>query len=136
MSRKTGGQIESDLFTIINNSALAGAIAGTIYRSGTRPLNAKTEDAVVSFMSGQDDQISTGILNLNIYVPDIDNGTGILVKDTARTRTLEIMANQVIQGQIAGEYRFRLDSIIQTYQAEETGQHFVNVRIKFELATF
>jgi len=134
--RKTGGEIEADVYTIIAQSALKTAITGTIYKEGMRPLNSKTEDAIVAFMTGLDGQIQTGALNLNIYVPDIDNGGGQLVKSGSRCRALEVIANTIIQGLKPGAYRFSLGATIQTLPAEGTSQHFINCKIKFQLATF
>jgi len=134
--RKTGGEIEADVYAIIVASALKAAITGTIYKDGMRPINATSEDAVVSFMTGLDNQIQTGILNLNIYVSDIDAGAGVLVKNSSRTRQLEGIANTIIQGLIPTAYRFSLGAIIQTFPADAIGQHFVNCKIKFQLITF
>jgi len=135
MSSKTGGQIELDVFTIINASPLKTAISGKIYKHGMRPINAKSEDAVVSFLTGLDDEIQTGIVNLNIYVSDIKQGAS-MVKNGERCRELEELTRGIIQGQTPQEYRFRLGAIIQTFAAEGTDQHFVSAKIKFQLATF
>lgn len=136
MSHKTGAEIESDVYNIIKTSALKTAITGTLYRDGLRPLGAITEDIVVSFLTGIDDQIQSGVVNVNIYVLDIDNGSEVLVKNTTRCKALEIIANTVIQGLIPNEYRFKLASIIQTFKAEGINQHFVNCKIKFQVTTF
>lgn len=137
MSHKTGSEIESDVYAIISQSAIKAAITGKVYKSGMRPLKSIKEDAIVTFMTGLDDQIQTGALNLNIYVPDIDNGGGQLVKNGARCQALEVMANQIIQGlKPTTSYRFQLGAIIQTFKAEGTAQHFVNCKIKFQLVTF
>jgi hypothetical protein len=134
--RKTGSEIEADVYAIINASALKTAVNGNVYKEGIRPLGAKTEDIVVSFLTGLDDQIQTGVLNVNIYVPDIDNGEKVLVKNISRCKALEIIANTLIQGLKAGEYRFKLASIIQTFKADGISQHFINCKIKFQLVTF
>ena len=134
--RKTASEIESDLYALINSSALKATITGQIYRAGYRPLNAKTEDAVISFLTGLDAQIQTGVLMVNVYVADIDNGSGVLVKNGVRCRALEILANQIIHGFTPGEYKYTLGGIIQTLPAEGINEHYVNARIKFELATF
>lgn len=136
MGRKTGGEIEADIYAIINGSSLKTTIAGSIYKSGMRPINAKSEDAVISFLTGQDNQIQTGVVNINIYIPDIDNNTAQPVKNASRANVLEAALNALIQGLTPTEYRFKLDSTIQTFQAEGTRQHFINARLKFELATF
>lgn len=134
--RKTGSQIEHDLYLAIKESEIAQAINGKVYKSETRPIDSKSEDAVISFLTGLDGQVQAGVLNLNIYVPDINNGTGTLVKNTTRCREIEIVANTFIQAMTPGEYRFKIDNIVQTFNAEGTGQHFVNARVKFQLVTF
>ena len=133
---KTGGEIESDVFAIISQSELKTAITGKIYKEGMRPLSSVAEDAIVAFMTGLDGQIQTGALNLNIYVPDIDNGGGQFVKSGSRCRALEIIANTIIHQLKPGAYRFSLGATIQTMPAEGTSQHFINCKIKFQLATF
>jgi hypothetical protein len=133
---KTGSEVENDLFNLIAASDLATTITGTIYKSGMRPINAKSEDAVVSFMTGLDSQIQTGALTINVYVQDIDNGAGTLVKNTARCRQIETTLNQIIQETKPSEYRWSLGATIQTFPADEIGQHFVNAKVKFQLATF
>jgi len=133
---KTGSEIEGDVFTIIKNSVLATALHGTIYREGMRPNGATSEDAIVTFITGLDSQIQTGALNLNIYVPDIDNGSGTLVKNGLRCQALEILANNIVQGLKPTQYRFSLGAIVQTFKAEGLNQHFVNAKIKFQLVTF
>lgn len=133
--RKTGSQIEGDIYTLINNSAVKNAIEGSLYREGMRPINAETEDAVVSFLTGLDGEIQTGILNLNIYVSDIDSNTH-KVKDITRCTELESIANEFIQSlSITGDYKLELDNMIQTFKAEGIEQHFINCRIKFSLST-
>ena len=85
--RQTGLTFEKDIYNLVKESVLKTAIKGSFYREGMRPLNAKTEDAVVSFMTGVDDQIQIGVVNVNVYVPDIDAGKmflGILQGCTKR----------------------------------------------------
>ena len=134
--KKTGSQIEFDVFSILRGSLLATTIKGSIFREGMRPNGAKTEDAIVSFVAGLDDQIQTGVVNVNIYVPDIANGSAVPVKNGSRCQELEILSNNIIQSLIPGEYRFKLGATIQTYKAEGIDQHFVNCKIKFEFTTF
>lgn len=134
--RKTGGEIEKDLYTLIKNSAVKTDITGSLYRQGMRPLNAKTEDAVVSFLAGIDGQIQEGILNLNLYVPDVLSN-GIKVKNITRCTELEVICNTFIQSHsMSGDYLFELDKMIQTFKEESIEQHFVNCRIKFRLSTY
>lgn len=134
--RKTGSEIEQDVFDIIASSSLSEEIGGEVYKEGTRPLDPKTEDAVVSFVTGLDGQIQTGVVNINIYVPNIDNGSRVLVKDSARCKYLERKADEIIRALKPTDYRFSLGGIIQTFRLEEMETYFVNVKLKFELKTF
>ncbi|MEI6752350.1 MAG: hypothetical protein WCK78_04210 [Paludibacter sp.] len=134
--RKTGGEIEEEVYDLIDKSTIKTNISGELYREGMRPLNAETEDAVVSFLTGLDGQIQTGVLNLNLYVPDIVSNN-LTVKNTSRCTELEKLVNSFIQSHsVSGDYYFELDKTIQTYKAEGIEQHFVNCRIKFQLSTF
>lgn len=134
---KTGGEVERDVYLLLAQSSLVSTIAGTLYRSGDRPLNARTEDAVISFNTGVDGQFEEGFLTLNIYVPDMVKRDGRKGKNTVRCTELEILAGSIIKGIPVGEYRFWLENIPQTFKAEqEMEQHFVNIKIRFELVTF
>ena len=135
--KKTGSEVENDITGIIASSALKTAIGGNIYKEGQRPLNSKDEDIVISFLTGQDGQKQTGVVNVNIYVPNIksDRRTGELVKHTSRIRQLEIIANQVVGSIVNTEYDFSLGAMIQSFMAEGIDQHFINVKLKFSRIT-
>ncbi|MDD2300872.1 MAG: hypothetical protein PHU69_14720, partial [Fermentimonas sp.] len=68
--KKTGLQFEQDFFNAVKNSL---AIKGKYYRRGTRPLAnvAKSEDCIVTFKAGIDDDIQVGYITINVYVPNI-----------------------------------------------------------------
>lgn len=133
--KKTGSEIEADMFELINSSALKTAISGSVYKTGMRPLNSKTEDVVIAFIAGLDAQIQTGVVRVNVYVSDIDNGTGVFVKNSSRCKALEILTNGIVLGFTPGEYRFQLGGMIQTVKAEGLNQHYVSANIKFQLST-
>lgn len=137
--KKTASQIESDVFGLLNSSSLKTTISGKIYKEGVRPIDAKTEDAVITFISGMDGQIQTGVLNVNVYIPGIDNGTnkGVLVKDVSRCTNIESVLNSIAHSlSISSEYKFQLDRIVQTFKVDEIEQYFVNCRLKFKRSTF
>ena len=137
--RKTSEEIEADVYAALKNSSIKTLIAGNIYLNGTRPLNLRTEDALITFVSGIDSQVQTGIVNVNIYVPNINNGqsNGLKVKDVKRCKEIAI-ALQAFQLSIRvlSEYYFELDSIIKTFKVDEIEEHFVNCRLKFKRITF
>ena len=129
--KKTGLQIQDDVYAIIDVSNIKKMIAGKLYKAGMRPINAQSEDAVVSFLTGINGQIQAGVVNVNIYVPDITIAKGQSVCNLVRCRALETELNKTIYSIKSSEYRLIPDSIISTFPEPEIRQHFINARIKF-----
>ena len=91
---KTSKQIKGDVYRLLQDSVLSGMISGEVYRSGYRPRDSNREDAVVIFTTGLPDEVQTGVVTVNIYVPDTDlYGNGVLVEDGQRTEEIERLAN-------------------------------------------
>ena len=141
--RKVADEVEEDVFKLVKADAIAASISGTVYRQGMRPFNSGNEDIVISFLTGLDGQKQTGVVNINAYVPDIDNGAQLLVKNIARCKTLAIALNtfkeSIMTSDIAlnrSGYKFLSDdSMITTFDEPEINQHFINLRLKFEYLT-
>lgn len=137
--KKTGGAVEQDVFNLLKGSAIAAAISGEFYKNGTRPKLQKNdihkEDAIVSFLTGMDGEIQSGVVNLNIYIPDIVSDK-LRVKDAARCLEIESLVSDTIESNtMDGNYLFELDAMIKTYEEPEIEQHFVNTRIRFRHVT-
>jgi hypothetical protein len=131
---RTGKQIQGDIYSLLRSSALAANISGDVYRRGYRPRDSRKEDAIVAFTSGLPDQIETGVVTINVYVPDIDPySNGTLVEDGSRTAELERMAQEWVDSLTAGvsNYKFELRQTIYTEEEPETNQHFVVVRLGY-----
>lgn len=132
---KTAKQIELDIYRIIKNSDLGTAINGNIYRSGMRPTGATTEDAVVKFLTGIDEQEQSGVVIVNIYVPDTML-YGDFVEDVSRVDELEDMVNEVMSSLEDTEYWIEKDGTPHSFPAEGVKQHFINVRLRYRRKTF
>jgi hypothetical protein len=139
---KTGKQIQGDIIVLLENSTLANAVNGQIYRAtpqgSYRPRDSKAEDILVIFTTGLPDQIETGAVTLNIYVPNIENSdNGVLVEDGRRCEELEIAASLWVESLTAdkSDYKFKLQQTIYTEAAPEINQHFVVVKLKYNLLT-
>lgn len=134
----TGQQIEDSIYGLLKSGSLPSFISGGVYKFGTRPKDSNKEDAVVKFVTGLPGQIHTGVVVVNLYVPDFEAyGNGVLIKDIARCTELEVLADDWMKSLTADKsnFRFRLDQTICTEEAPEINQHFVNVKLKFELST-
>ncbi|WP_010416064.1 hypothetical protein [Anaerophaga thermohalophila] len=132
--KKTGSAIEQDFYDILRSSQLPGVINGTIYKQGMRPLDAKTEDAVIAFVSGIDGQIQSGVVVVNVYVPDVVYD-GRAYRNSARCREIETALNEIIGSINTPMYDCSLNDMIQTFKEEGLGQHFVNAKLNFRLIT-
>ena len=135
---KTAKDIQTDFYTLLKDSDLAAMVNGIVYRDGFRPRDSKKEDIVIIYSAGEDDgEIQSGIVALNIYVPDIllyKNGT--MVENAARTAKIERAAQEwyeSIRG-VMPEYIFRLYNTIHTTADEDINQHFVVVQVKYRLS--
>lgn len=132
---KTGKQVQGDIYNLLKGSTICSMISGDVYRNGYRPRNSSLEDAVVTFTAGLPDQIQTGVVTVNIYVPDIDPyDNGVFVEDGQRTEELERLAAEWVDSLTAAVscYAFKLQQTIYTEEEAEINQHFVVVKLGYK----
>lgn len=134
---KTAKQIEKDVFRIMRDSELKNVIGGKFYRAGMRPKNAKTEDVVVKFLTGIDEQEQSGVVLVHVYVPNIQaSNDGELVENITRVDELEELLNTTVANLEDGEYLFEKDGTPNSFPVEGIEQHFINMRLKYRRKTF
>ena len=134
---KTAKQIEKDVFRIMRDSELKNVIGGKFYRAGMRPKNAKTEDVVVKFLTGIDEQEQSGVVLVHVYVPNIQTSNdGELVENITRVDELEELLNTTVANLEDGEYLFEKDGTPNSFPVEGIEQHFINMRLKYRRKTF
>lgn len=132
---KTGKQVQGDIYRLFKGSTLYTMISGDVYRNGYRPRDSRLEDAIVTFTTGIPDQIQTGVVTVNIFVPDIDPyKNGVLVEDGRRTDELERLAQAWVDSLTAAVscYKFKLMQTIYTEEEAEINQHFIVVKLGYE----
>lgn len=138
MGKKNALRIEDDVYKTLVD-VFSGIIGGTLYKEGTRPIDATTEDAVIVVSSGDAEQVQTGRMHINIYVPDVDNGSGNLVEDKARLAELADYDETIVEtlnNVLYEEYSFHLYKMTDTFPEPGINQHFANVNLEFERITF
>ena len=132
---KTSKQVQGDIYQLLKDSTLYTMISGEVYRQGYRPRDSRKEDAVVIFTTGLPNQIQTGVVTVNIFVPDIDPyDNGVLVENGARTEEIERLAGKWVDGLTTDKscYKFKLQQTIYTEEEAEINQHFIVVKLKYE----
>lgn len=141
MTRRTGKEIERDVYTLIRQSYIVTGkdgvpgIRGSVYRFGQRPKDSKAEDCVVIFTTATSEQFQQGVVTLNIYVPDIYPKTGVPREDGARCEQIERLAQDSVDALTAdrSDYLFSIERsrVIHTLREEEIGQSYVVVPLSF-----
>lgn len=134
MAKLTSKKVEGDFRRFLIDSDLAKGLSGQVYRNGMRPRDSRKEDAVVIFTSGLPDEIQTGVITINIYVPDLDgNGTGVFEQDGQRLEEIERAAQDWVESLTANRscYRISLRQSIHTMEEPEINQHFVVVKLGY-----
>ncbi len=132
---KTGQQIVTDIMYLLRNTALVDGINGNLYRLGTRPRDNSAEDCVVIFTTADAEQFQSGVVTLNVYIPDLLIGDdGVRLVDSARCEAVEILAQETVDYLTASvsNYKFKLRDAIHTQRDEEINQSFVVVRLGFK----
>ncbi|MDR0864960.1 MAG: hypothetical protein LBO74_08520 [Candidatus Symbiothrix sp.] len=134
---KTGKQVQSDIIALLKNSALPNAVNGKIYRFGYRPRDSKAEDIIVAFTTGIPDQIETGVVTINIFIPDIeapDTDNGVMLEDGKRSEELEIAAAEFVKSLTVekSNYKFNLRQTIYTEAELEINQHFIVIKLGYD----
>jgi hypothetical protein len=133
---KTEKQIERDFFEFVSRSELAKAVTGKVYRKGMRPDDSCKEDIVVKFLSGLDEQVQSGIVVINVYVPNrVIRKTGKKVEDIERVGELEELILSFVENNDNNEYDLSRDGTPKSLEAEGIEQHFIYARIKFKRIT-
>lgn len=129
---KTEIQIERDFYSFVKASSLGSAIHGSVYRRGQRPDNAKGEDCVIKYLGGVDEQVQSGTVILNVYVPYIVYQDGRKGENLNRIGELQEVANLLFDECESTDYCLSKDTTPQTYQMDEIEQSIIAIRIKFQ----
>lgn len=134
----TSSDFLEDLYHVLK-PFFAGKISGLVYFPDSRPLDSSKEDAVIGFSNGDAEQIQTGDLHVNVFVPDIDNGSGTMVPCTARLQTIAHYGDDMIDNLNAtyiNNYLFKLRKATDPFAETNMQEHFVAFSIHFQRKTF
>ncbi len=132
-------EIEQFIYDVLEAFLGADTIGGDLYMEDCRPLDSTEEDAVILVSPYTTaEQIQTGRVRINFYVPDIDAGVGRLLPDKERLAEIASLQNAIVDSlnEQSSDYLFSLARASHTGAEEGINQHYVNVTIDFKLLTF
>lgn len=120
------------IYLLIDQSALKNEITGVVNKQN-RPQNSNKEDCVINSLGISSAQLQEGVVNVNIYVPNItisSAGTQDLSQpDWKRLKHLTKVAVELLNEYWADDFHFILQN--QTIiKDDESDSHFVNLRLE------
>lgn len=135
---KSEERVEQDVYDVLKDE-IEGLIDGLVYKSGCRPIDSDIEDAIISVSNASGDQVQLGHVIINIYVPDIDNGSGSIIPNKSRLRELADYTESIIETLnecTTDEYTFYQGRATKTYNEPDILQHRVSMDLEFQRITF
>lgn len=121
---------EDMIYEHLKSGPLVSQITGKLYKR-ERPVNSEKEDVVISSLSTNNLQLQTGVININIHVPNLtikSLGVQQKVSDTARLKQLYILSEPELQDKMIGDSYFNIHQ--QIFFSEETSS-YINIRLEF-----
>lgn len=118
-----------DVYGIVVASELKTAINGEV-RYIPRKKGSHAEDCIISVLANQNGQIQSCFVNVNVYVPNINNG-GESVEDVIRTSTLAEICARVLQSRFGDGFRFFLDSQ-RILAVNGKDEHVISNKLKYQ----
>ena len=118
--------IKDIVYSVVKASELASTVNGVVSKT-IRPTGSCKEDIVISVLDNSGKQMQQFILNVNIYVSDIEKGKDS-IENTVRIRQLCLLSNNLFESIIMENWRCELQkqSVIKVEGKEE---HCINNRI-------
>lgn len=128
---RTTLDVVDDIYSALKSGSFKSAITGDIYKH-KRLLDSRKEDVVINSLPISNQQLQTGIANVNIHVADIPVTTGSGTDNHPNhVRLKELAGLAIAELEVwSGDYHFDVQQ--QTIIQEETGnEHFVNIRVNY-----
>ena len=122
-------EIKTDVYRYVKTSDLMKEVSGVLSKR-LRPHNSKSEDVVISIVANTGTQEQTAILNVNIYVQDLDiNGQS--EENSIRIRELCSLSWDVLQSFYSEIFFARATG--QRVYATDADEHVINNKIEYKL---
>ena len=126
-------EIVNDVWQHLNSgSSLKSAISGIVCKK--RPAGSTKEDVSINCLTVDNEQLQSGIVNVNIYAPNKVQQIGGVQDnsqpDYGRLETLSNLAKTDLDEVWLGDYWFRIQQMLGPIE-DENNQHYINVRLEY-----
>lgn len=128
---KSNFDILNTLFKVLNVTNITNQISGKICK--IKPYkNSQNEDIIINVLTNPNGYIQNGFANINIYVPDDENGI-----NTKRLKELIDIVTPLIDNVIYDDFRFQIYSQLGPFVDSEFKRdnlHFINIKLNYQTA--
>lgn len=126
---KSDGAIKTDVYRYINKSGFMSNVNGKLSKT-KRPHNSHAEDVVISILANEGTQLQKAIVNVNIYIQDLDV-EGQFEENTIRQDEICEKSWKLLE-------KFRTDEYVahaieQRVYTTESGEHVINNQVEYKL---
>lgn len=126
---KSDGAIKTDVYRYINKSGFMDNVNGKLSKT-KRPHNSHAEDVVISILANEGTQLQTAVINVNIYIQDLDV-EGQFEENTIRQDEICEKSWELLE-------KFRTDEYVahaieQRVYTTESGEHVINNQVEYKL---
>ena len=126
---KNDVEIRQDVFAMVKASAISSAISGEV-RYLPRRKDSKSEDCIISVLDSDSKQIQDSIVNVNVYVPNIDNG-GESLENIPRTEVLAKICEEALKYVYGDGFFISLEKQ-RILPVNGKDEHVINNRIRYK----
>lgn len=126
---KSDGAIKTDVYRYINESGFMSNVNGTLSKT-LRPHNSRNEDVVISILANEGTQLQKAVLNINIYIQDLDV-EGQFEENFIRQDEICEKSWKLLE-------KFRTDEYVahaieQRVYDTKSGEHVINNQVEYKL---
>lgn len=123
--------VTGKLYKLLNVASVKGLINGALYNSQPRPVYVKGQsksDITIWPLAQTGSSLQTGVINVNIVVPDKPNGTTDTVLINQITKAVISVLDNAYIDEIEAEAEIQRMTLLAD---TETGEHYMNIRVYF-----
>lgn len=129
---RTPQEMVDVVFENLKGTALQSSISGKLSKN-TRPSGSELEDVVINSLAASNTQLQTGILNVNIHVPNfqisVSGGIDKSTPDHNRINELTLIAKPLLKDVWGDDWDFDIEQI---NLIKEATSSYNNIRIVFQ----
>ena len=121
--------VTGKIYKLLNIDSVMALLNGNLYNSQLRPKYTKGQskrDITISSLAYTGGSLQTGVINVNIIVPDRTDGTADNVQINTITKAVTALLENKYQNEIQAEIEIQRLTLLED---QELGEHYMNIRL-------